>query len=64
MQSAQHLDDNVQGLSDVDPITDEGYAAHLRAYSERLRRITGHPPLPPSEGADQEDDLPHSKTQI
>lgn len=44
--SSYHIqNDNREGVEDVDVLRDPRYVEMLRAYSDRLRRITGHPPL-------------------
>lgn len=45
MPNSVALDPNPQGLGEVDVMGNPVYAARLRAYSDRLRRVTGHSPL-------------------
>lgn len=46
MRNSPPRGDNPEGLGDVDPMSDLRYAELLRAYSDRLRRVTGVAPLP------------------
>lgn len=36
--------DDRDGVGDIDVLRDPRYVEMLRAYSDRLRRVTGHPP--------------------